>query len=485
MEFLSSLLAKVRPGDLIDIAVIALLFYACLSWLQQRTSGAFLLVLAGVAGLFGLAHIANMYLTLQVFQAGLSLIVIALVVIFQQDLRRGFEALGNWSLLRRKGPTSVGFVDTLTDAVNLLATQRTGALIVLRGREPLEQHLRGGISLKGRISVPLLHSIFDTHSRGHDGAVLVERARIEKFAVQLPLSQSMSKLINRGTRHTAALGLAERSDALVLVVSEERGSISIAHEGELSQLTNLAQVKERLTTFWETHYPSNPPSWFRTWFTRNLGLKVLSLATACFLWFFLAYRVETVQRSFDEVPVEYRNLPKQWVMEEDAPTKIKVTLSGPERVFTAFDAKKLKMAVDLSKPKIGTYELTVKEDLLNLPADLHIVGADTPLVRFRLYKETQATLPIRVRIEGKVSEGYRLGTIETRPAKVNVFLPVNKVSAITHIDTYPILVEHWQKDEKLQVILDLPEDTRYPQGKQPMVVVTVPVKKIEEKKQEK
>ena len=105
-------------------------------------------------------------------------------------------------------------------------------MIVLQGNDPLERHINGGTNLDGIVSEPLLESLFDPHSIGHDGAVIIDGNRVTKFGCHLPLSMNTSKYENIGLRHTAALGLAERSDAICIVVSEERGTISLAYHGK-------------------------------------------------------------------------------------------------------------------------------------------------------------------------------------------------------------------------------------------------------------
>ena len=107
---------------------------------------------------------------------------------------------------------------------------------MLPQREPIESHVEGGIALDGRLSEPLLLSLFDPSSPGHDGAVILRGAQIERFAVHLPLSVNRAALGPGGTRHAAALGLSERCDAICIVVSEERGTVSVARDGLLRVL---------------------------------------------------------------------------------------------------------------------------------------------------------------------------------------------------------------------------------------------------------
>src|SRR5262249_3136950 len=153
-----------------------------------------------------------------------------------------------WSL-RRGGPQRAvpDVIDILTTSVAKLVLDKTGALIVLHGRDPLHRHVDGGWDLDGALSQPLLDSIFDPHSLGHDGAVLVQRGRLARFGCHLPLSKQLSDL---GTRHAAALGVTERTDALCIVVSEQRGTITVSRNGELETLPDSRVLQQRLEAFY-------------------------------------------------------------------------------------------------------------------------------------------------------------------------------------------------------------------------------------------
>jgi len=150
--------------------------------------------------------------------------LIALIVIFQPELRKIFERAAS---LRRseigKGASDLTFM--VSDAMFALAQQRRGAILVLPGKEPLGEWLSGGLALNADPSLPLIMSIFDPNSPGHDGAIIIENGKLTRFGVRLPVSKTDNLPVEFGTRHHAAMGLSEVSDALV-VVSEERGSIS-------------------------------------------------------------------------------------------------------------------------------------------------------------------------------------------------------------------------------------------------------------------
>ena len=170
-------------GDLVDVLVVAALVWLALRYLRRTRAGPALLGLAMLGGVYLVANWFSLELTAALFQAFFAVLVLVMVVVFQDDLRRFFEQIGALGSRRRnreqRAPDSL---DVVARAVARLAASHTGALIVIAGREPMERHLEGGIALAGRLSEPLLLSLFDTSSPGHDGAAILRGALVERFA---------------------------------------------------------------------------------------------------------------------------------------------------------------------------------------------------------------------------------------------------------------------------------------------------------------
>ena len=223
---------------------MAVLLYTAIVWARQ-TRAAF--VVRGILILGGIYIIAR-YLDLQmmawVFQGFFAIFLIMIVVIFQEELRQFFE----------RSPFGVCPKTSSASAPRL---QISGSYLVGSGQGTRRRFdcdpatirwsdtSRAGLPLEGKLSGALLKSIFRPHSPGHDGAVLVEQDCITRFAAHLPLSKNLTQLTNAGTRHSAALGLAESSDALCIVVSEERGTISVARDGQTSRGRESAAARRR------------------------------------------------------------------------------------------------------------------------------------------------------------------------------------------------------------------------------------------------
>lgn len=227
MWFLDTFQAR----DLVDILIIAFFLYQAYvllvnsrAWNVVRGLAA-LLVVWFIASQFGLQ--ATQWLFDRVAPVGF----IALVVVFQPELRAALERVGRGRMFRGAAADPA---QEIMSAVRDLATQRKGALIAVQGRTPLNEYGASGTELNAPVSGALLHTIFASLGPLHDGAVLVKDDLITHAGAILPLSDIQEGWsVKHGTRHRAALGLAETTDALVLVVSEERGTVSLARSGEL------------------------------------------------------------------------------------------------------------------------------------------------------------------------------------------------------------------------------------------------------------
>lgn len=286
IPFLQTIAVTLGIKDILDILIVAFLIYISIL-IVKRTHSTFIFFGVAILGsIYLAARIFNLSLTIVIFKTIFPFLVFVLVVIFQREIRYFFEWMATWPLLSFLKPKSTATEATLNDivaAVIRLAETKTGALIALTGRQSIDRFLSGGFPLQGKISVPLLLSIFDESSPGHDGAVIVDNNRIEKFGARLPLAEKF-EYENLGTRHCAALGLAERSDALVITVSEERGTISYAFGDKLVTVKEPIELKEILQHFLEDSMPTQKKSPLHELITRNVPEKIAALAVAVAAW---------------------------------------------------------------------------------------------------------------------------------------------------------------------------------------------------------
>ena len=472
-----AVLYNMRIQDLFDIAIIAILIYVILVWFMEAASP-FVLVGIGMLGaVYILSRVFQLYLTAVVLQAFFAILLVALVVIFQEELRGFFERLAMWANIRKRnyGPAHHRDVDVITQSVVNLAQKRVGALIVVQGDEPLDRHLEGGTRLEGILSQALLDSIFDPHSLGHDGAVIIDRGRVVYYGCHLPLSLNPEQFRGRGLRHTAALGLAERSDALCIVVSEERATISVAREARLVSLAGGQELKEVLEAFYAKGAPRKESKPFSDLLKKNFAKKAAAVFIASTLWYVFGYQKGSIRRDF-VVPVEYRNLGTEWMIEGAKITEATLMLSGPEQAFRLLDPQTLKISVDLARIGEGEQNVEFTRDTVKIPSNLSLEEIKPDRIQVTAHRLLAMVFPIEVETEGNPPAGYTLERIEVMPPMANVLISTALRKKGFKIRTEPIGLDQLTQTTTVSRKLLLPSEVRFIDGRPLGVKVTIFIK---------
>lgn len=472
-SFLADFARTVQWADIADVLLVSVFFFVGITWLRRSSSGSaarrIIALCVLVAVLYLLADLVHLFLVRQVLQIVSIGFLIAAVVVFQSDIRRLLDRLGSWGepgSQRLAGGTTV---DTLLEVANRLSEERIGAIIAIRGRDAFDSHIQGGVELDGLVSRPLLESIFQPESAGHDGAVLMEGDRITRFAAHLPLAAHIPEVSRYGgTRHAAALGLADETDAFVLVVSEERGTISVAEGGKLAEVESLSVLSNRLSRFWSEHYEAGAggpaPLLSRT----TAETTALSVGFATVIWLLFSYSADTVSRTF-EVPIEFRNLPAQWTLDSDTVPGALVTLSGSERAFGRLDSDELVISFDLAEPDSGLNVLTVTGDNLTLPSGLRLANVNPRELRIVARPQVTVRVPIHVRTIPPLADTLEL---VAQPRAVDVLLSGSRPPP-ARIYTAPVEIARLLPEGSGVASLDLPQGVRLAPEEPGEVTVTL------------
>jgi uncharacterized protein (TIGR00159 family) len=474
-----SFIRTVRIQDILDMAIIAVMIFALLTWFKTRASRFVLIGIILLGGIYLAARFFQLYLTTIVLQGFFAILLFVLVVIFQEDLRAFFEKLAMLGNIRKKSqPLSAleGTAEIIAQTAVNLAKKHIGALIVLQGDDHLERHINRGTSLDGIVSEQLLESIFDPHSTGHDGAAIIDGNRISKFGCHLPLSINTAKHGNIGLRHTAALGLAERSDALCIVVSEERGTISLAYQERLTEVKNAAALHEALEQFYRRRAPAEKSSPAMTWLKENTREKIVAVVLACILWIAFGYQRELIRRDFI-IPIEYKNVPLAWKIDEPQVTEAKVVLQGPTQAFQLLDERSLKLSLDLSPIAEKKREFSLSKDLVNTPSNLSIAEITPGKIRVYASKLLSYTLPVSVITRNSLPNNLYLQKIAITPSVMKVLIDSRLRPDQIKIETEPIDLKNISSTTSLDVKIVLPVGVSFPEGRTPAARVAVKVKK--------
>jgi len=380
-------LLNLGVADVIDILFVAILLYTATAFLKQTRAEFIIRGIFILAAIYIVARYFDLQLTAWIFQGFFAIFLIIIVVIFQEELRQIFERIAVWSLARNGDPSlRSDAADILVGTLADLAKDKIGALIVVEGKDPIARHIMGGIELEGKISEPLLKSIFDPHSPGHDGAVIIKNDQLARFAAHLPLSKDFRQLAHVGTRHSAALGLAELTDALCIAVSEERGQISVARDGRLRQVANVQELGLLLHRFLREKYPPSERRGFSLSIVReNWIAKLVTFSLALGLWYVLVPGSSTIEMTY-KLPVQLENLPAELRVEDVQPKEVSATFTGAKRTFYFFDPSRLKVTVDVSAAEPGHKILRLSEQNIRHPPNLTLQQLNPMTLRISLEK---------------------------------------------------------------------------------------------------
>jgi diadenylate cyclase len=391
VEFLIGFFKQIGFSGFFDIAFMSLLIYSVLVWFKRTRAGFVLSGIIIISIIYLLARQFNLVLIYSVLQGFFAVIIIALIVIFQEELRRLFERIAvlGWNPRFSKRWKSKDYpreVQILLKTLGDFANSSVGALIVLPGRDIIDLYLEGGVTLNGDLSEALLKSIFDPHSMGHDGAVIIENGKITMFSVHLPLSKNFQQLRYHGTRHAAALGLSEFTDALCLVVSEERGTISVARNGILKQV-GFEQLNLSLHKFYEEMHPPSKTAVLHDFLVQNFKEKVIAIILTLALWFVLVYGSGLEYESF-MVPVKTAPLQSKYKISKVEPNEVKVTFLGPRRSFLFTSENQVSLIVNLPNVTEGLRTVTLSDSNLKFPKGISVEKIEPRRVKLKVVKTT-------------------------------------------------------------------------------------------------
>ena len=249
---IQGLLSTIGILDVIDIAVVAYFLYTLYHMLIHTRAATLIKGLLILLIILMCSKWANLHVISWLLEKGMTVILVALPVVFQPELRRALEQIGRSRWLSKGGneldDAEVNDVlNAVTNASVDMSRRKVGALMVFERNTGLEERIETGIAIDGILSEALLLNIFEKDTPLHDGAVIIRGNRIVAATCLLPLTENRNLSSELGTRHRAALGVTEQSDAIVVVVSEETGTISIARNGELMRYLHGDDVREILS----------------------------------------------------------------------------------------------------------------------------------------------------------------------------------------------------------------------------------------------
>lgn len=450
--------SNVYLTDLLDVAIITIFSYIAILFLKQARSLAAFIGISVLGIVYILAKTFHLYITAIILQSFFSIFIVVLVIVFQDELKRSFELIATTGTRRVKSKSLIAFSSTIfsiVQATSNLMRKKHGALIIIPGKEIIERHIRGGNILDGVVTAPLLESIFDPDSAGHDGAVIISKDRVLKFGVHLPLSENLKQIKERGTRHSAAIGISERADVLAIVVSEERGEISIAKNGKMKTLKDTQELEKHLNQYYKEKFPEKPGNFLKDLFKKRGLEKIAAVVIACLAWFFIVFQAEIVQRDFS-IPISYTNISEEKIIESTTPETVTITLSARgQNSLSALPSDAIRINIQGDKIESGINEIELNRNNITHPFNVSIVNINPSTIEVKAQEHRIEELPVELDIKNNIQNG-KIKEVSVSPNKIKVLIPKEEKSSQT-IFTETIDISEMEETKEIETKIILPE----------------------------
>ncbi|MBN1828242.1 MAG: diadenylate cyclase [Deltaproteobacteria bacterium] len=478
IEFLHSLNIVLHSAfqwrEALDIAILTISFFLFYRVLERFGARKLVTGLIIVAVLFIVSNILDLTAIAWIYSNLSQVALIAVIIIFQPELRRLFEGAAS---VRRRSQTHNGAEISAVIAESLfrLAEQRRGAIVVVPGKEALDTLLSGGTLLNAEPSYQLIMSIFDPNSPGHDGAVILEKGKLTSFGVRLPLTQQETLPDELGTRHHAAMGLAEQSDALVFVVSEESGALRVFSQGTMRPLASRDDVVEILQSHMK-RAASFIPSFLKGPLWHMTGQVFLCFALAFIVWAGVGLLQEDMRETTYVAQVLYKT-PKNLVLTGDKPMEIRLYLLGPKTELESLAASGSGITVDLTNGKPGKNLFTITAENIKLPKKVTILDAQPSQLSLALSELVEREIAVKPQFIGKVPRGVILESVTVSPSKVMALTPGGPAGRDDlSVMTTPIFLENISESTALLCKITAPPHIQPAERRWPDVEVSIVVR---------
>lgn len=383
---------QIRPQDIADILIMTFLLYQLYSWFKNSKALQVVLGLLFLGVIYFVTKSFGLFMTSWILQELGTVLLVLLIVVFQAEIR---QALYRLSLLRNlfEHQDSAVRLDLLEFSATVfsLASQRVGAIVVFQREELLDDQILHGVPMDSLVSGSLLTSIFMPGSPLHDGAVLVKDGRVALASCHLPLSVNADIPQHLGTRHRAALGLSERSDAVIAVVSEERGQVSLSVQGGLELMASQAQLHERLTSLLQPLSREEQRVGILKRLFANLWPKLAIFCLVLVSWFLITYRQGEILTV--TAPVTFHSLPESLVLTRSYPDEVELQLKSYSNLIGSPKSLDIVVDLDLSKAKEGNNNVQISKEQIRVPPGVVVVNLNRSLVRVTAERKQQKLSP--------------------------------------------------------------------------------------------
>jgi uncharacterized protein (TIGR00159 family) len=385
-----------------------------------------------------LANAAGLVLTSWFFRGIGAVAVLVIVVVFRNELREILVHTNpiRFLLGRARHTREVGY-HILAQAAFRLAGRRIGALIVIQNEDDLRGTVRGGLPLDGNLLPEVLESIFVKESPIHDGAAIIRDNRIDQVGTFLPLSTEETLPLHFGTRHRAAIGLSESCDAVILVVSEERGDISLVHRREVERIYNPDQLEQRLDFLLTTKdIPEGKVrKGGRAWMTQGVGLLLTFVLVSVFWGLYAGREFSLVSLS---APVYYRDIPEDLQLKKASAEEVEVQVSGRRGLVSSLDPQQVRAFLSLGGIGEGEHQFLLNAENIALAPGLEVERITPSSITIEMERILVKTVRVRPELVGPPPDGFEVDSVRVKPDVVRVRGPATVLGGVTSMQAGPI-----------------------------------------------
>jgi uncharacterized protein (TIGR00159 family) len=424
-------------GNWFDILVISFIVHRI--FLLLRGTPAFQVVLGLVFLWFfqAIARNAGLVLTSWFFQGIGAVAVLVIVVVFRSEIRELLIQTNpvRFVLGHPRQPPTIG-LETIAQAVFRLARKNVGALIVLQNRDRLIDHLRNGFTLDGRFNAQIIEGLFVKENPVHDGAIVIRGDRITRVGTILPLTQKEGLPEHYGTRHRAAIGLSEATDAVVLVVSEERGEISLVQRGNVELMHYREQLCEALRRLLlKEESVSGTGGRGRLLLHQAAGLLATFLLVSIFWGIYSGRQLSLIRVT---AAIDFRNIPENIELVKNSTEEVEVQISGKRPLVSGLKPNDVRAFVELKDIKEGVHNITLNRDNVELPPGLEVVRLAPSTLKLKLEARIDKKVRVRPKFVGVPPSGYQIEWVKITPEYIMVNGSASALRSIDELRTEPV-----------------------------------------------
>lgn len=463
-------------NDIAEILIIVFILYKVISTLKNTRAWIILKGIIMLCVFYAIAYICSFNIIKMIFQGSIAIIAITLIVVFQQDIKKFLEQIGNKSIKqyfidwkkkskKQEKPERLSdkTIDELTKTLFALGETKTGSLIVIEKDIPLNDIIATGINVDAEVSSALLINIFEKNTPLHDGAVIIKNNRIASATCYLPLSNNPDISKSLGTRHRAGIGVTEAVDCLVLISSEETGKVSFVEDGKITRNVNQEKLKTALKKI--KYYPAvelslNPKKHL---LNHNFKLKMLAMILGLFAWFAGTSALDPIiTNTIEDIPITVINdsviLDTNKTYDLGEVQTVDVTVEDKRSIIDKLDKNDFTAVIDLSKL---SYVNAVEVNVSVNNQTTEIKNIKDKVINVSLDDIAYTDFPIEIQTSGEPQEGYAIKQIDLSETSVtitgseNVIKKINKVVA-------PLNIQNVRDGQELQftpIVYDKNGDT--------------------------